>query len=279
MNLADSLRQIVAHKDTLLEAAVTRSVSITTPPPNIAVHVPAEAWWNTPFVGGALAAMAGIASTLLLGLIDRRIQRGRMAQALGTELSILQFRMISACLMVARRRARVTPELLEKLRTRIKGGPATKDLQVVGTMIDMLTGLPREDLIAWQTPPPGPPRGLSLKRYDLPYLESALARIDLLRKETQGLLFQTRGALDLFNQHVDEVMRYHWLTFEVVDSRNHAIVEGNIERNHDYIVDAALHVVNSLAVVLAQQDFRELKPLQVPVEELPADLEGKGATA
>jgi hypothetical protein len=261
----------------LLEAAATRSVYLTAPTPSVTVHLPSEAWWNTSLVGGFLAATAGVASALLLGVIDRRAQRRRMVQALGTELSILQFRMISACVTVARRRGRIDPDLLLKLKARITGGPPTRDLKVVGSMIDLLMTFSPPELAAWQAPPPGPQRGLSLRRYDLPYLESGLARIDLLRVDTQGLLLQARGALDLFNQQVDEVMRYHWLTFEPIEAQNRPVVEGNIERLHDHIIRAGLHVVNCVAVVLEQEDFRRLVPLQAQVEELPPDLEVKKA--
>src|SRR5205085_9184475 len=75
----DSLRQLVAHKDSLLELAATRSVQITTPAPSVKVNVLGDAWWNTPLVGGALAAVLGIGATHLFGLLHRRfIEKPRL---------------------------------------------------------------------------------------------------------------------------------------------------------------------------------------------------------
>jgi hypothetical protein len=93
-NLADSLRHVVAAKQSLLEAAATRTVQITTPTPHVTVNVPPDKWWDSALLGGAIAAIAGMLTPLVVDFVERRARRARLTQVLGTELGILQFRMI-----------------------------------------------------------------------------------------------------------------------------------------------------------------------------------------
>src|SRR5258705_10975800 len=103
-SVLDSLRHLVAHKDSLLELAATRSVQISTPAPVVTVNVPGDSWWNTPLVGGALAAVLGIGAAQVFGFLHRRfVEKPRMVRALGTELSILLAQIIGTSILIARR--------------------------------------------------------------------------------------------------------------------------------------------------------------------------------
>jgi len=85
---------------------------------------------------------------------------------------------------------------------------------------------------------------MAMKRYALPYLESGSARIELLEPETHALLLQVRSSLALFNQHVDDANRYHWITFEALQDGNHAAVQQNLEKTYVRLLDTALGIVN-----------------------------------
>jgi hypothetical protein len=136
-------------------------------------------------------------------------------------------------------------------------------------MIDQLLRLTPAELAAWQAQPPGPVRALTLRRYDLPYLESSLGALHLLRPETQSLLLQLRGSLALFNQHVDDALRYLWLTFETLESQNRAAVEQNIGSTLRHTFDMAVRVASTITSVLDQPDFKEIKPSQAQVDPPP----------
>jgi hypothetical protein len=272
VTLADSLRHVIAIKDSLLQVAATRSIQITTPTPQVTVSLTPDHWWNTPLVGGALAFVAGMLTPIFISVLDRRAQRRRMTQVLGAELGIFQFRMIGTCLTIARRLRRLDAALFARLRAAITPRLETADLMVTRGMIDRLVNLPPEALAAWQTPPPGPTRGLTLRRYDLPYLDSTLTRLDLLRPPAQELLFQLRGSLNLFNQHVDDVLRYHWLTFETLENQNRAVVEQNISTTLQHAFDQALRIVTCVTQVLGEPDFTHITPSRVQVEPPPVDL-------
>jgi hypothetical protein len=108
-NVVDSLRRAIAHKDSVLEVAATRSIQVTTPAPQVAVNVLPVEWWNTALVGGALAFVAGMLTPICISLLERRANRRRMMQVLGAELGVFQFRMIGACLALARKLRRLEP--------------------------------------------------------------------------------------------------------------------------------------------------------------------------
>jgi hypothetical protein len=279
MTLADSLRHVIAHKDALLEAVATRTIHITSPAPSVAVNVPSESWWNSALIGGAIAAIAGMLTPLVVSVFERRARRARLIQVLGTELGVLQFRMIAVCLTLARRLRRLDEALLTTLSGRITARLETGDLRVIRRMLDGLLRLPPEGLAAWQAQPPGAARTLTLRQYDVPYLESSLADLHLLRSETQSLLIQLRGSLDLFNQHVGDALRYHWLTFENLQNQNRDAVEQNIESTRGHTFDIAMRVVSTITTVLDQPDFTRITPSQAQVDPPPVGLDPDQAEA
>jgi hypothetical protein len=273
MNLADSLRIVIAQKDSLLEAAATRTVHITTPVPSVAVNVASEAWWNTPIVGGAIAFFAGMLTPLVVSFAQRRARRRRVVRLVGTELGILQFRMIATSLSLAERLNRLDRKMMATLRDKITARRETGDLKVVRRYIDGLDALPPEGLAAWQARAQGAGRALTLRQYDLPYLESSLPDLHLLRPGTQSLLFQLRGSLRLFNDFVADALRYHWLTFETLQDQNRDAVEQNIRSTRGHALDMALRVVSTISTVLDESDFKNVKPSQAQVDPPPVELE------
>lgn len=273
MTLADSLRHVVAYKDSLLGVAATRTVHISTSAPTVEVNVPPEAWWNTPIVGGVIAFVAGMLTPLVVSFFQRVARRRRHVQLLATELGILQFRMVSASLSIAKRLNRIDARMLRTLREKVTPRLETGDLKVSLRMIGHMSALTPEALAAWQVQPPGPERALTLRRYDLPYLESSLADLHLLRSDTQSLLFQLRGSLRLFNEHVSDAIQYHWLTFESLQDQNRQAVEQNIRTMRGHALDMALRVVSTISAVLDQPDFEKTKPSQAQVDPPPVDLD------
>lgn len=273
MTLADSLRHVIAYKDSLLGVAATRTVHISPPAPSVTVNVPPELWWNTPIVGGAIAFAAGMITPLVIDRVQRKARRRRLVQVLAAELGILQFRMIAACLSAARRMNRLNAATLAVLRSRITPRLETGDLKKLRGMIDRIAQLSPTQLAAWQAQPPGRERAFTLRRYDLAYLESSLPELHLLRPDAQSLLLQLRGSLRLFNEHVDDAVRYHWLTFETLQDQNRDAIEQNIPTTRGHALNMALLVVGTISTVLDQPDFARTKPSQAQVDPQPADLD------
>jgi hypothetical protein len=83
------------------------------------------------------------------------------------------------------------------------------------------------------------------------------------------LLLQVHGTLQLFNQHVEDVLRYHWLTFEALQGQNRDVVEQNIPITLGHALDQALRLAALVAQAIEQPDFRHVKPSQVQVEPPP----------
>ncbi len=92
------------------------------------------------------------------------------------------------------------------------------------------------------------------------------------RPETQSLLFQLHGSIALFNQHIDDTLRYHWLTFENLEVRNREAVEQNIHTTRGHAFDFAMRVVSTITTVLEEPDFKRIKPSQAQVDPPRDDL-------
>ena len=273
--VADSLHQVIVQKESLLEAAATRAIQITTPAPHVTVTVPHDDWWNSALLGGAIAAVAGMLTPLVVSFVERRSRRGRLVKVLGMELGILQFRMIGACLFLAKKVGRLDEALLSTLREKITARLATGDLKVVRRYIDALAD-PR--LLAAEQVQSGRPNAtLTMRTYDTPYLESSLADLHLFRSDTQSLLFQLRGSLKLFNHQVDDLTRYHWLTFETLETENLRTVEENIRVMRGHTLDMAIRTASTIAAVLDQPNFKAVKPSQTQVDPPPEGSDAAGA--
>lgn len=274
MTAADSLRNVIAVKDSLLQIAATRPVHITVPPQHVTVSLPHDPWYATSFfttlLGGFLATAAGIGLMFWTRHLERTDQRRQLAQAVGTELAVFQARIIGACLQLAGRLGGLNHELLNSLRAAVPNRVVTTELERTSSTIDTLIGLP-DPQTAWAPPkPPGARKtSLSMKRYELPYVGSGSARIDLLHPATGALLLQVQSALALFNQHVDDASRYHWMTFEELADENHLATQENLEKTYKHLLDAALHLVALVARALARPDFADLEAVQPETESEP----------
>ena len=271
MTLADSLRHVIMIKDSLLQVATTRTVHVNVPPQHLTVSLPHDPWYATSFfttvLGGLLATSAGIGLMFWTRWLERTDQRRQVAQAVGTELAVFQSRILGACIQLAGRCNRLNHELLNSLRAAIPSRVVTEDLKRTSSTIDTLIAIP-DPQSAWDPPKsPGSPRtSLAMKRYDLPYLESGSARVDLFQPETRALLLQARTALGLFNQHVDDASRYHWLTFEELADENHVAAQENLEKTYKHLLNAALEMAGLVARALARPDFADLKPVASATE-------------
>jgi hypothetical protein len=70
--------------------------------------------------------------------------------------------------------------------------------------------------------------GISLRKYDIAFIESQLDKLGRLDVETHRLILVIRARLGYLNEMVDEARVYFRLTFENISDKNHEQIVDNI---------------------------------------------------
>ena len=205
------------------------------------------------FVGWAL----GILSSPITDAIRRRSIKLRITRAVITELQSLQDAFANIVIQVSRRRGLLTRSLLEALRANlISTGQASDTAKTLKLIDDLL--LLDETALAAERPAhaSGPRTLLALRVQGLPFLESHLHRLDFFSHETQRRLLAIHAGLQVFNQHADEAMHYHMLTFNEGVSPDHlTALTHNIEASYGRAAEKASELVSQIAALLQSREM------------------------
>ena len=74
-----------------------------------------------------------------------------------------------------------------------------------------------------------PGQGLSLKKYQLPLLDSKLTYLSMLSTKSQNQLLELKTNLSLLNEEVDQARYFYGLTFQGgITNDNHARAVANV---------------------------------------------------
>ena len=71
--------------------------------------------------------------------------------------------------------------------------------------------------------------GISLRKYDIAFIESQLDKLGRLDVETHRLILVIRSRLGYLNEMVEEARAYFRLTFENISDKSHEQVMNNID--------------------------------------------------
>lgn len=200
----------------------------------------------------------GILSSPITDLIRRRTAKQRLTRALRTELRSLQDSLACVVLQITRRRGTLTRPLLEALMSTLK---ASGLVASQGRAIKTIEGLLEmdESPLTGQAPDvaPSPRAPLALRVYGVPFLDSHFHRLDLYSLETQRMLVELHAGLQLYNQHANEAMDYHQMTFATGSERERLdALAVNVETCYDRAVEKASDLVSRIAVLLQESEMR-----------------------
>ena len=92
--------------------------------------------------------------------------------------------------------------------------------------------------------------GISLRKYDIAFIESQLDKLGRLDMETYRLILVIRSRLGYLNEMVDEARAYLRLTFESISDANHEQVVNNINDVYRVYGENALDVIELIRQAL-----------------------------
>jgi len=203
------------------------------------------------FVGWAL----GILSSPITDAIRRRSVKLRITRAVRTELQSLQDTLATVVIKISRRRGVLTHSLLEALMTTlITSGHSVGTSKALKVIDDLVNSNETEPMAVT---PERNRTSLSLKVQGVPFLESHLHRLDFYSHETQRQLLDIRSGAQIFNQHADEAMRYHFMTFNEGVGEEHLVaLITNVEKCYERAAEKASELVSQIAAVLQSREMR-----------------------
>jgi len=200
----------------------------------------------------------GILSSPITDLIRRRTAKQRLTRALRTELRSLQDSLACVVIQITRRRGTLTRPLLEALMSTLKTSGLVASQ---GRAIKTIEGLLEDDapLTAGHAPESAshPRAPLTLRVYGIPFLDSHFHRLDLYSLETQRMLVELHAGLQLYNQHANEAMDYHQMTFATGSEKERLdALAVNVETCYERALEKASDLVSRIAVLLQEPEMR-----------------------
>jgi hypothetical protein len=201
----------------------------------------------------------GILSSPITDLIRRRSAKHRLTRALRTELRSLQDSLACVVIQLARRRGVLTRPLLEALMSMLKTSGHVADRS---RAIRTIEGLLEPDVLPSAAAPaldpaPDPRAPLTLGVYGVPFLDAHFHRLDLYSLETQRMLVELHAALVIYNQHADEAMNYHQMTFATGGGPERlSALAVNVETCYERAAEKASDLVSRIAALLQEPEMR-----------------------
>ena len=201
----------------------------------------------------------GIASSPITDAIRRRTVKVRLSRALRTELRSLQDTLAFVVIQLARRRGVLSRSLLEALMSTLQ---ASGQVASHGRALKAIEGLLEADELA-QTggalpaPPPHPLAPPALRVNGGSFLDAHFHRLDLYSVGTQRLLVELHAGTAVYNQHVNEAMNYHLMTFDtgIGKARREALLTA-IDTCFERAAERASDLVSRIAELLQTPEMK-----------------------
>ncbi len=195
-----------------------------------------------------LGWLSGIISPGIVERIRRAHRRRDLVRSILSELTSLQYMMAIVAYQFRGKLAGVTDEFLDwfaPIVARYDGPEKPKEQEEKIAKIRKISEQQRREVDLYIE---SEGRGLALKQYSLPFLQSVSNELPICSLDFQRRVLHVIGRLDLFNQHVSFLQAQYMKTFEVTDS-NYEAVTTNLREGYSKLAQAAEDIANAIAEI------------------------------
>jgi hypothetical protein len=172
--------------------------------------------------------LLGLLSPAIIDAIRRRRENKEVSSALRTELEELRYRLACVVFRIEQYHGEPNKKALEWFHEIVKNytglNPSENILNELESLI-VLTDQQFKTFISHLRA--SPEKGLSLKKYPVPLLESKFALLSGFNTPFQNRLLEIRTNLNMLHEEVDQARFYHQLTFNPTED-NYEIVRNNL---------------------------------------------------
>ena len=177
-----------------------------------------------------LGWLLGILSPIIVDAIRKKQDIRDVRAALETEVHELQYRLACVAYFIEKRFGDVNRKFLEWLRPILVSyrglNPSADILKFIETQLALTDDQIKALALHSKAAPEG---GISLKKYQVPLLDSKISSLASLSTSLQNHLLELKTHLSLLNEEVDEARYYFRLTFQSsVTGENHDRVNENL---------------------------------------------------
>ncbi len=192
-----------------------------------------------------LGWLSGIISPGIVERIRRARRRRDLVRSILSELSDLEYMMASVAYLMRGKLATVTDEFLDwfmPIVARYDGPGKPKGLEEALVKSRKISEQQRREFYLLKQ---DEGRGLTLKQYSLPFLQSVSNELPICSLDFQRRILHVKGRLDVFNQHVLFLQTLFMKTFEVT-GENYEAVTTNLSEGYSQIAEIAKDIANAI---------------------------------
>ena len=202
-----------------------------------------------------LGWLLGVVGPVITDGIKTRYRNTKIRKAVITELKEARFRLASVVYILESRFGTRDRKLLEwalQLLENYKGAnPNAKLVELLRKQLELddnqLAALAKYERAEHEG-------GLSVKKYQVPYIESRLADLDAFDEDSQALVLDIHSRFNLYNEEIEEARFYFKLTYEPgVSEENHHRASQGVENGYRNLAQMARSIIKRI---------NKLSPLQ-----------------
>lgn len=190
----------------------------------------------------------GLLSPSIVSRINRSYSRRELFDGIRAEIKECQFRIILVAYLLGSRFGKYDREFLEWCLPYLEKYEGTESKERTVKAIRSLLDLKDEEIRAVnETQRMEEGRGLNLKKFHLPFLDSKFSEISCFRIELQNIIYEITSKVQLINDEIESATRYFNMTFDTTMSdENQKIVRSELLRKYANLQDQLIILVRRM---------------------------------
>lgn len=181
-----------------------------------------------------LGWMLGLFSPLIYDEIKKRQHKKEIRLGILTELKELRYKLMGFVYLMAKRNGEYDRALLEWLKPIVKDYSGTHRKDNFYIAIESHLKLSDEELLVIsQQLKAKSKRGYSLKKYELPFLDSKIVNLTVFDESFQNHILEIKTQLKLIHEEIDQAKFYFEKTFDsTLSTENYQTIRDNLEDSY-----------------------------------------------
>jgi hypothetical protein len=178
-----------------------------------------------------LGWLFGLLSQPIINRINKSYTKRELLEGIKTEIKECQFRVVLVAYTLGDRFGKCDKELLKwclpYLQNYHGAEPTENHIKAIKSLLNCKDEELENALTLTRSMDKG--KGVSLKKFHLPFLDSKMNEISFFSIELQNIIYEIRSRLQIINEEIGAAERYFYMTFDSsISDKNYIIIEKNL---------------------------------------------------
>lgn len=211
--------------------------------------------WNN-IIYLSIGFVFGIVADLLIEQIKLFFKKRALLNGAIIELSELRIKLASACFYIGKETGNFDRGFLKWCEPIFRDYKGPEPTEIILTGLENLLKLNDSQIEEYRLGIKSPKGiGIGLKRYEIPFIQSKMNEISILKNIYQNIIFNIMSKLEPLNAEVDFAMKYHFMTYDSsISPENHDRIEKDIMRRAETIQQMAMTLVDRISELIDLSD-------------------------